>query len=153
MADMTLAQSIFDDLCAWLDSKDQDYKKIEDGLYVIFTIYGEDIPMDFVMQVDAERQLIRLRSRLPLRIAEDKRMDLAIACCAATYNIMNGSFDFDITEGRIRFRMTTCFRDSRIGTELLEYMILCSFKTIDDYNDKFLGLAKGMININDFTGK
>ena len=147
-----LARSVFEDLCAALDRRDWHYQKHEDELTVTFGVSGEDIPMDFVLIVDAKRQLLRVLSRLPFAVPEDKRMDLAIAASVATYRLIDGSFDYDIAEGTIYFRMTASFEDSRIGEGLFAYLIDCSSTVVDEYNDKFLALAKGLIDINDFIG-
>ena len=46
--------------------------------------------------------------------------------------------------------MTNSFLESKISEEVFAYMLYCSCQTIDEYNDKFLMLAKGMISIEQF---
>ena len=48
------------------------------------------------------------------------------------------------------FRMTTSFIDSEIGHELFLYLVGCSLGTIDEYNDKFLMISKGLLKIENF---
>ena len=89
-------------------------------------------------------------SRFPFDIPEDKRVDAAIAVCVANYYLVDGSFDYDITEGTITFRLTSSYRESSLGEDLFEYMIMCSAATVDAYNDKFFMLAKGMMTVQQF---
>ena len=151
--ELILAKAVYADLCAMLDKKGWHYKRYDEELVVTFGVAGEDIPMDFVLAVDAERQLLRMLSKLPFTIPEDKRMDLAIAACVASDGLIDGSFDYDIAKGTIVFRITASFRESKIGAGLFEYLIQCSSITVDAFNDKFLLLSKGVMSINDFIAK
>ena len=153
MADANLtarAKKVYADLCAALDNRNWKYRKREDDLVVTFGVNGDDIPMDFVLAVDADRQLIRLFSRFPFNVEADHRMDLAIATCSANYKLADGSFDYDLTNGQITFRLTASFRESTIGEGLFNYMIDCSCHTVDKYNDKVLRVANGTVSIGDF---
>jgi hypothetical protein len=53
-------------------------------------------------------------------------------------------------DGSIVFRLTSSYLNSEISEDLLEYVLMVSAATVDEYNDKFLMLAKGMINIQKF---
>ena len=150
MADEKYAKAVFAALCKALENKGLKFKKDEEAMTILFIVDGDDIPMQFILKVDAERQLIRLLSPLPFTMSEDKRMEGAIATCAATFGLTDGSFDYDLTEGRIIFRLTASFRESLIGEELFHYMIVCACIAVDEYNDKFLALDKGLLSITDF---
>ncbi|MGN0113694.1 MAG: hypothetical protein ACI396_00025 [Acutalibacteraceae bacterium] len=147
---LAAAKTVYDDLCASLDKRGWKYTKHDDDLVVTFGVAGDDIPMDFMLDVNADRQLLIVLSRLPFTVPEDKRMDLAIATCVASYGLADGSFDFNIATGDITFRLTASFRDSRIGDGLFEYLIGVSSYSVDEYNDKFLAVSKGVMSINDF---
>ena len=148
--ELARAQKVYETLCAALDARQWRYQKEEERLLVHFGVNGEDIPMNFILVVDAERQLVRLMSPLSFKMAEDKRVEGALATCAASYGLVDGSFDYDMSDGEIVFRMTASFRESEIGEGLFQYMISCSCATVDRYNDQFLALNKGMLSINDF---
>ena len=96
---------------------------------------------------------MQLLSRLPFQIPEDKRVDAAIAICVANNGLVDGSFDYDIGEGDITFRLTCSYRESFLSADLFEYMILVSAGTIDDYNDKFFMIAKDMMSVQQFIEK
>lgn len=152
MADEKLerAQKVYGTLCSTLDSHEWHYKKNEEKLSIDCGAQGEDLPMEITIKVDAERQLIMLLSHLPFVISEDKRLDVAIAVSAVNNKLVDGSFDYDIAAGHMFFRMTSSFIESDIGNELFTYMLMVSCHTIDEYNDKFLMLGKGMMSIEDF---
>lgn len=147
---MVLAQKVFDNMCSYLDRRNWHYEKHSEDLMITFSVSGDDLPMDFVLAVDSERQLMRLFSRIPVTVPEDKRMDLAIATCVASNGLADGSFDYDIATGKISFRLTASFRGSDIGDGLFEYLIGVSGYTVDQYNDRFFSLSKGVMSITDF---
>ncbi len=144
------ARRVYETMCASIENRGWRFSKEEDQLLVRFGVRGEDIPMQFIMVVDEDRQLIRLMSRLPFNMSEDKRIEGAIATCAATNKLANGCFDYDLEKGSITFRMTASYRESEIGEGLFLYMIDCSAGTVDDINDKFYAISIGSLDISGF---
>ena len=144
------AQKVYETLCATLDFHNLKYKRNDDLFSIECGVQGEDLPMEITIRVESDRQLIMLLSHLPFIVPEDKRLDVAIATSIINNGLVDGSFDYDIADGHIFFRMTSSFIESEIGNDLFTYMLVCSFRTIDEYNDKFLMLGKGMITIENF---
>ncbi len=147
------AKKAYATICAALDARNWTYNKDEELYLVRFGVNGDDIPMQFVIFADVERQLIRLASPLPFKMSEAKRVEGAIAACVASYGMCDGSFDYDISDGSIVFRMTASYRDSVIGEGLIHYMVSCTCSTVDKYNDQFLAIDKGVMSIADFIQK
>lgn len=147
------AQEVYETLCAAIDSRNWHYRKIDDLRLVQFTVQGEDLPMQFLMAVDEERMLVRVMSRMPFTIKEEKRIEGAIMTCAATNKLANGCFDYDITKGTITFRITASYRETMIGEGLFSYLIDCADATVDRYNDQFFAINEGMMSLQDFLNK
>lgn len=145
------AQNAYNTLCDMLDEKGMHYKKHPEDLIVTFTMSGDDIPMEFVINVDAKRELIRVLSPVPVTFEDDKRIEGAIATSLVNYRLVDGSFDYDYKKGKVLFRMTSSYIDSLLSKDLFEYMIAVASFTIDEYNDKFLMLAKGQLSIESFV--
>lgn len=136
------AKAVYSTLCAMLDAHNWKYEKDEEHYVIQCGVQGDDLPMDVSVQVDPDRLLVILLSPMPFRVEEAQRKQMAIAVSVANYGIVDGSFDYDYRSGKIIFRMTTSYRASLIGKELFEYMLAVSCNTIDEYNDKFLMVAK-----------
>lgn len=144
------AQTVYETICKSLDSKDWKYERHDDNLTIVSGAQGEDLPMRMIIVVNPDAQVVSLFSPMPFNISEEKRVDAAIAVCVANYGLINGSFDYDLNDGEIRFRLVTSFRESTLSEELFMYMVLVTAKTVDDYNDKFLMVSKGMMSIKQF---
>ena len=145
-----IAQHIYETVCSTLDGEGWKYDRHDEDLVITCGARGDDLPMDIVIMVNQKAQVISLFSVLPFKINEKARVDAAIAVSVANYNMVNGCFDYDISDGDIRFRMVSSYRDSLIGAELIKYMIYCSASTVDKYNDKFLMLSNGIWDIKAF---
>ena len=148
--ELMLAKEAYDTLCAALDKMGWKYNTDEDKLLVFFGADGEDIPMEFLFECDAPRQIVRVMSKLPFKFGEDKRVEGAIATCHANYRLADGSFDYNVGDGTVFFRLTSSFRESLISKEMFEYMIRVSCFTVDKYNDQFLMLNKGVLSLEDY---
>jgi hypothetical protein len=150
MADVAAAKGIFQSLCKMLDKRDWKYNKHEDELVVTCSVKGDDFNIDLIIRIIAENEIVSVVSFMPFEIPEDKRVDMALAVCAANYGIIDGSFDYNIVNGSLFFRMTSSFKDTVLSEELLAYMVFVSSITVDKYNDKFFMIAKGMLSVDDF---
>ena len=144
------AQEVYGTLCQALNEMEFHYTQDAEKLKIRLTVHGEDIPMDLIITVDADRQLIRLLSPLPFKMCEEKRVDGSVLTNYANYLLADGSFDYDMRDGEILFRLTSSFRESLISTALLRYMINVSCSTVDRFNDKFMLLNKGVMNVSEF---
>lgn len=150
---LALAKEVYETLCQAIENRNWTCEKEEDKLLVHFSVNGDDIPMKFIIVVDVKRQLITSLSPLPFTMSEEKRIDGAIAACVASFGMVDGSFDYDLSNGRISFRMTASFRDSKIGDGLFQYLMSCSCAMVDKYNDQFLAIDKGILSIAEFIEK
>ena len=148
--DMKKAVEVYDTLCSMLDNIGWKYDKVEEKLMIKSGVKGEDLPIDFIVVVKPRNQVVQFISSMPFNMPEDKRLDGALAVCIANYGLVDGSFDYDLSDGQILFRLTSSYRDSLLSEALFEYMIMVSASTIDNYNDRFFMLAKNMITLEKF---
>ena len=147
------ALTVFRGLCAFLDGEDWKYDKDTEELIIRLGAEGKNLLMDMVIRVDEDRQVFQTLSELSFEVPEDVRMDMAVAVSVVNRRLVDGSFNYNIPTGRITFRMACCYIDSDLGKDLYKYLILCSFRTIDEYNDKFLRLVDGQVEIQDFISE
>ena len=144
------AKLVYQTLCEALDERGWNYKKEEEKLLVHFGVRGDDLPMDFIVFVDDKRDILRLLSPMDYKFPEDKRVEGACAACIASYGMANGNFDYDLSDGRVAFRINTYFKGSLLSKNLINYMISCAVAMVDKYNDKFFMIGKGMLSLADF---
>lgn len=143
------AKATFDTLCEMLDGRGWKYDKLEDDFRIECSAQGDDLPIDIIMEVDADRKLVILFSKLPFNVPEDKRVEMSLAVSVVNYTMVDGSFDYNFMNGNTIFRLTTSYRESMLSTSALEYMLLVACNTVDEYNDQLLMLTKGKLSLDD----
>ena len=147
---MKKAVEVYETLCSMLDNIGWKYEKVEEKLMIKSGVKGEDLPIDFLVIVKPRNEVVQFLSSMPFNMPEDKRVEGALAVCTANYGLIDGSFDYDLSDGQIVFRLTSSYRESLLSEALFEYMVMVSASTIDKYNDRFFMLAKGMISLEQF---
>lgn len=148
---MTLARETFKTLVKAIEMNNWHCGQNEEELKINFGVNGEDLHMDFIVSVDAKRQLVRLSSRMPFNMNKNRLVEGAIATCAANYSLADGSFDYDLSDGEIIYRMTTSYRESVVSPKVFMYMVNYAAWAVDKFNDKFLMISNGTMNIDDFV--
>lgn len=147
---MAKAKETYVQLCKMFDNLGWCYEKMEDDLTIKSGVKGEDLPIEFVMRVNPRNELVSFISWMPFEIDESKRIDMALATCVANYGLADGSFDYDVTDGTVLFRLTSSYKGSVLSEELFEYMLMLSVSTVDQYNDKFFMISKGVMTVQQF---
>lgn len=151
MADNTeLAKRVYEDLCAGLDTQNWKYDRHDDDLVVTMSMRGEDLPVEMILRVNENAQVVSVFSVLPFTVKEDKLTEMALAVCVANKGMINGCFELDLNKGLIVFRLCSTYRGSLLGSEAYVYMVGVAAGTVDRYNDRFLMLNKGMIDLKKF---
>ena len=140
-------------LLAMLDHRKLKYsveEQTEARTHIRIHFTGEDIPMTLHIILRADRQIASVLSVMPFFITEEHRNDAALAVTAANHGLIDGSFDLNMKNGEIRFRLTSCYIDSVLSESLFSYLMFVSAETIDRYNDRFMALNTGEMTLEQF---
>ena len=153
MADLIRAKQVYATIIKALDSDNLKYTKDDNELRIDISFTTNDLDVKLIFSVDEDRDLIRLLSFLPGTFPENKRIEGAVATTVANHNMVDGSFDFDINDGDIVFKMANSYRSGTVTTDCVLYMLRVALGTVDRYNDRFFALSTGMITLQDFIAK
>lgn len=137
------ARNVYESIMKMLDKHNFNYKPDDDNLVINIKMHGDDLPMDFVLKVDAKRDLVIFSSMLPFKFNLDRVVAGAVAVCSINYLLADGSFDLDVRDGELSFKLTSSYKDSLLSEESLEYMFGIACGTVDKYNDKLLLISEG----------
>ena len=145
------ATTLYNTLCQTLDNMRWHYTKEEDNMVVRTTAVGQDLEMKLFMKIDVDRQVMYLKSPMPFDIPVDKRKDMLVAVAAANYSMLNGSFEFDMADGYLAFKIVVPFMESIISERVCHYMINLACQMTDKFNDKFKALVDGTMTLHEFN--
>ena len=144
------ARALYKTLCSTLDNMQWKYNKEEEEFVIRTSAVGDDLSMKLMMRIDAERQVMFLKSPMPFAIHENVRDLLGKAVLIANYSMLNGSFEYDYSDGYLAFKMVIPYMQSIISEQVCKYMILLSCNMTDKFNDKFQALAEGRMSLAEF---
>ena len=144
------ARALYNTLCQTLDKMKWHYTKEEDKYVIRTSAIGQDLSMKLNMKIDAERQVMYLKSPMPFDIPERAREALTTAVVVANYTMLNGSFEYDLSDGYLAFKIVVPYMESIISEKVCHYMIMVSCQMIDKFNDKFKALVDGTMSLDEF---
>lgn len=150
------AETVYNTIIRHLDDAGLKYKTMPgkgDDYMINFTMKGKDLPMEFFIVVDVDREIIMIKSPDFTTFPAEKIGDAAKAVCAINYAIADGSYALDINDGHLMWTMTTSFAGSLIGEEAIRYLLAISIITVDKFNDMFMMLNMGILDIDTFLAK
>lgn len=144
------AKIIFKTMVQALKKADWKFDEHEDDLVIVSGYTGDDFPIRYIMCVDPKRDCVTFRSDNIVTFPENLRIEGALATCVANCGMVFGHFDYDIDDGKLVYTMSDSYADCDVGDEFFMRMMGTAVSTVDHYNDKFMMLAKGIIDIKKF---
>ncbi len=147
MDDAILMQTkrAMDTLCKVMDGREWTYDRDDEEHVVSISIHGDDLVIPLRIRFNTNLQLVTLYSPMEFEIPEDQIVNAAMAIAAINYGIVDGTFDLNVENGRMGYRMATSYRESLLSEEAFNFLIQFALHVVDEYNDKFLMLAKGVL--------
>ena len=147
------AERVFNTIIAHLDKAGMKYNLQQapgDDYMIHLQARGEDLPITLFIVVDADRELIMIKSPEFTSFSADQIDMAAKAVCAINWSIADGSYALNLENGAIMWTLTTSFRGSLIGDETIFYLIGVSLSTLDRFNDRFMLLKMGAMDLDTF---
>lgn len=147
---MSNRKSIFDLICQAMEEEERTFTPHPENREVLVTHDGTDFVIALRLAVDPARGQVLLTSELPVQVAEECFGDTALAVCEANHTIAMGMFDFCDSPGHISYRNTIYFKDRPVTAETIAAVVREAVWRIDQYNDMFYALNKGLIQVSAF---
>ena len=146
-----ISQSAFEAICFAMTNLKWDYSRNSSGLQVESRIWGNDIPMDIVVAVDAENAMIKVRSELPFEVKENENINISLAVSMINVNLEYGSFKYSSAEKKVWFAINYRFIGCEMSISVFEQILQYAVEMIDDYNDKLLLLSDSLMSLDEFS--
>lgn len=150
------AEAVYNTIIKHLDGAGLKYDIMEamgDDYMISLKMRGDDLPISLYIIVEADRELIVVKSPEYTSFSQDKIDMAAKAVCFLNDSIVDGCYVLDIEDGRIMWNATNSYRGSLIGEEVIHYLIGISVATLDSYNELLLMLNMGVLDFDGFCAK
>jgi hypothetical protein len=103
--------------------------------------------------VDSSREIIYVYVNQDLVVPESKRIVVALGCCARNDCMIDGSFDFNLADGSLIFRVISSYHDMTIGEWTVEYLIQLSNAMFEKVNGVIIDYIEDKINQTEFLAQ
>lgn len=108
-------------------------------------------PVNFVIKIDAERQLVRLETQPLMKFDSIRLIDAALAVCTANVILADGSFDLKLKGGALAYRQALVFREStNLSLDAITYLLNYSVYAVNSFLSKFKLVNEDKIKGADF---
>jgi hypothetical protein len=144
---------VFETLKSCLDKKECKYDEDTEKLTISAGFETDDIPARISIRVIPSIEIVHLVSPIPVKLSPDRIEEGCLAACAANDELYDGNFIVDTDDGSVLFTMSYIYNGCILGEELFSKMLSIALTMIDEYNDKFLLLQKGLLSAADFVEK
>lgn len=124
-----------------LEEKNMPCEKHEDMLIIRSWSLSKD-PIVFCMVIDEKRGNVTFFSKYKFNVPEEKRIEGAAAVCKICFRV-NGTFDYDLTDGSIQYRLTTWYKYAPLTVGHIKCTIDIGLATVILHEDKLYSFAKG----------
>lgn len=151
--DLYYGREAYKTLCAVLDDMNWTYQKDEEKFMVSFGVSGENIPITVGIVCNLDLQALQLISFLPFNAPSHRMAEMATAICAINYRLALGCFDLNLNDGTVMFKMSSCFRETLISTQLVSSLIYLTCSTVDESNEDLFALCNGDMTLKDILEK
>ncbi len=148
---MKQADLVYETLLKTLEEQKWTYRQDRKNRIAHFDLDIEGYSMSMGIGVDEKQELITLLSRLPV-IFEEKTEGAAVTC-AANFDLLDGSFDYDVAEGSVTYRATAPMFESRIGPGLFQYMIFSACQTVRRFQPNFRAVSQKRLSVDEFLSR
>lgn len=145
------AEKIYSTICDVLQNVlHWNFRRDDEKMHIFTTAVGKDLSMPLHIIVSAQRKLAYVKSPMPFSVAPVSRKVVGRAVNVANFSMLNGCFEYNEDSGALAFRTVLPFDGCEISAEVCKYIILLSCQMTDKFNDKFLALSTGEIDLDGF---
>ncbi len=143
------ALKLYENCKNFLTEREINFEELEEALRLDFSLSGEDIPVKFRIIFNGDLGIIKMYSPMSFSVPEDVEYEMMKSLTYINDSLVDGSFDYSLEDNGVCYRMCTCFRDSILSDSVLQYIVGFTFGAVDEYNDKLLMVAKGVMKSSD----
>lgn len=127
-----------------------DIMSYEDSFDIFFNDYGEDQLLNYHFEIVGNPKIVVLTCKLPF---ESKKIDMAMATSVVNDFLINGGFDYDISNGGITYRIATCWTDEIKDSEPFLYLIEKAQEDIKTYGSMLKDVHENKLDYNSLKEK
>lgn len=140
------AEKNYKALCKFLKSKKWKFEEEKENFKVHIDFEFDNSKIYVVIGFNIGLGTIYAFSKADdLEIPESKQSLIAAAVLIANGKMTDGNFDYKCLNGKIIFRITSCYIGTVLSDSLYEYLISNAYYAVKDYHKKFAAVCTAQL--------
>lgn len=131
--DTTANQSIFTAIVNFFESDEWQFVKIPEQSTLRLLFRGENGQWTCYAKAREEEKQFVFYSICPIVVPENQRQAIAEFITRANYGMIMGNFEFDFTDGEIRYKTGIDVEGDRLSFALIKQMVYANVMMMDEY--------------------
>jgi hypothetical protein len=132
---------ILDTAEEWLKKDDWKYDREDDKNLIRCGVKAENASYRIVLQEKPELDILLLYVFNQNNIVEDKRMTIAEFLTRANYGLNTGNFEFDMSDGELRYKVSVDVEGAQLTSVMVKNMISAGVSTMDRYYPGIMAIS------------
>ena len=128
----------YETLKAHFESAEWNFEAHDDAQVLSTGFPGTNAQFEAMIAIDEGDDLIQCISFLPSNIPEASHAHVAEFVCRANYGLKVGKFEFDLSDGQIRFQTYAPFIQGDLHDDIIRRVCGLNFAMIDRYYPGFM---------------
>jgi hypothetical protein len=141
--DQPAAKALLDTLLAYFDHDGWDYRRIEGYDAAELGVAGDNGNYRLVVLVDAQRSIVRFLTFVEGKVPALRRHHAMEYITRANYGLLLGNFEFDLSDGEVRFKYAMDVEGSDITYAQYQSLLYVSVATMDRYFPGLQSVSQG----------
>ena len=130
-------------VCGYLDAQEWSYRLREDKPALETGVSGETCVFSICITVVGDPANLGVLIYLPMIVPEARRLEMAEAITRANYDLLNGCFELDFSDGELRYRASMPLADGTVTEEQFRELLFYAIAMADQYARAFNRLLYG----------
>lgn len=131
--------TLFEVMVQFFEEDDWRFMEVAKGEALRMGVSGNNGEYECYAIVNEERETFRFVSKLPVKVAENKRVEIAEFLTRANYGLTIGNFEMDFRDGEVRYKTSIDVEGDRLTPALVGNLVRINVLMIDRY---FPGIMK-----------
>ena len=135
--------TVYARLISWFDAEGWPLDRHDDESWFRSAFAGTSATIGIVAQVREDLEIALLYSVPPLRVPEDRRVEVAQYLTRANYGLLIGNFELDMDDGEVRYKTAIDVENAELSDALIAGMVRANCATTDRYFPGLVAIVHG----------
>ena len=135
--------TVYHHLVQWFESEGWPLDRHDDESWFRSAFAGTSATIGLVGQVREDLEIALLYSVPPVRVPEERRVEVAKFLTRANYGLLIGNFELDMDDGEVRYKTAIDVENSELTPALIAGLVRANCATTDRYFPGLVAIVHG----------